>query len=157
MQLFWLIIIILLSIIEAFTINLVSIWFIVSGIITLVISLFTNNIIIQIAVFILLGVMWLGELILMGLTSSFDVFDYYLPPFISTFSSFTQNSKKYYIVKLGATIHETGFLIYYIIYQLPFSILRQAILVISALVSLVIIGVNYYKHKKIDIQEVENI
>ena len=74
--------------------------------------------------FILLGVMWLGELILMGITSSFDVFDYYLPPFISTFSSFTQNSKKYYIVKLGATIHETGFLIYYIIYQLPFSILR---------------------------------
>ena len=51
MQLFWLIIIILLSIIEAFTINLVSIWFIVSGIITLVISLFTNNIIIQIALF----------------------------------------------------------------------------------------------------------
>ena len=67
MQLFWLIIIILLSIIEAFTINLVSIWFIVSGIITLVISLFTNNIIIQIAVFILLGVMWIGELILMGI------------------------------------------------------------------------------------------
>ena len=59
MQLFWLIIIILLSIIEAFTINLVSIWFIVSGIITLVISLFTNNIIIQIAVFILLGVILL--------------------------------------------------------------------------------------------------
>lgn len=59
MQLFWLIIIILLSIIEAFTINLVSIWFIVSGIIALVISLFTNNIIIQIAVFILLGVILL--------------------------------------------------------------------------------------------------
>ena len=59
MQLFWLIIIILLSIIEAFTINLVSIWFIVSGIITLVISLFTNNIIIQIAVIILLGVILL--------------------------------------------------------------------------------------------------
>lgn len=59
MQLFWLIIIISLSIIEAFTINLVSIWFIVSGIIALVISLFTNNIIIQIAVFILLGVILL--------------------------------------------------------------------------------------------------
>ena len=59
MQLFWLIIIILLSIIEAFTINLVSIWFIVSGIIALFISLFTNNIIIQIAVFILLGVILL--------------------------------------------------------------------------------------------------
>ena len=107
--------------------------------------------------FILLGVMWLGEFILMGITRTFNVFDYYLPPFISTFSTFTQNSKKYYIVKIGATIHETGFLIYYIIYQLPFSILRQAILVISALVSLIIIGVNYYKNKKIDIQEVENI
>ena len=106
--------------------------------------------------FILLGVMWLGELILMGITSSFDVFDYYLPPFISTFSSFTQNSKKYYIVKLGAIIHETGFLIYYIIYQLPFSILRQAILVISALVSLIIIGVRYFKYKKVSYVETLN-
>ena len=92
--------------------------------------------------FILLGVMWIGEFILMGITKTFNVFDYYLPPLISTFSTFTQNSKKYYIVKIGATIHETGFLIYYFIYQLPFSILRQAILVLSALISLVVIG-NY--------------
>ena len=92
----------------------------------------------------------------MWLTSSFDVFDYYLPPFISTFSSFTQNSKKFYIVKLGATIHETGFLIYYIIYQLPFSILRQAILVVSALVSLIIIGVRYFKNKKVSYVETLN-
>ena len=75
MQLFWLIIIILLSIIEAFTINLVSIWFIVSGIITLVISLFTNNIIIQIAVFILLGVILLlstKNIVQKYLTSNYD-------------------------------------------------------------------------------------
>ena len=99
--------------------------------------------------FILLGVMWIGEFILMGITRTFNIFDYCLPPLISTFSTFTQNSKKYYIVKIGATIHETGFLIYYIIYQLPFSILRQAILVISALVSLVVIFIKYVKNRKV--------
>ena len=105
---------------------------------------------------ILLGVMWIGEFILMGITRTFNVFDYYLPPLISTFSTFTQNSKKYYIVKIGATIHETGFLIYYIIYQLPFSILRQAILVISALVSLVVIGIRFFRNKKVNYVESTN-
>ena len=100
--------------------------------------------------FILLGVMWIGEFILMGITKTFNVFDYYLPPLISTFSTFTQNSKKYYIVKIGATIHETGFLIYYFIYQLPFSILRQAILVLSALISLVVIGIRCFRNKKVN-------
>ena len=106
--------------------------------------------------FILLGVMWIGEFILMGATKTFNVFDYYLPPLISTFSTFTQNSKKYYIVKIGATIHEAGFLIYYIIYQLPFSILRQAILVISALVSLVIIVIKYIKNRKMNVESINN-
>lgn len=106
--------------------------------------------------FILLGVMWISEFILMGITRTFNVFDYYLPPLISTFSTFTQNSKKYYIVKIGATIHETGFLIYYIIYQLPFSILRQAILVISALVSLVVIGIRCFRNKKVNYVESVN-
>ena len=55
----WLGIIILLGIIEASTINLVSIWFIISGIVTLIISLFTDNLLIQFAVFVVVGVILL--------------------------------------------------------------------------------------------------
>ena len=55
----WLGIIILLGIIEASTVNLVSIWFIISGIVTLIISLFTDNLLIQFAVFVVVGVILL--------------------------------------------------------------------------------------------------
>ena len=39
----WLGIIIFLAIIEASTVNLVSIWFIISGILALIVCLFTDN------------------------------------------------------------------------------------------------------------------
>ena len=58
----WLAIVITLSIVEILTVNLVSVWFVASGIIAMIISLITDNITIQIAVFVLLG------LILMLLT-----------------------------------------------------------------------------------------
>ena len=51
----WLSIAITLAIIEMSTINLVSIWYIISSIIAMLISLFTDNIIIQISVFVLGG------------------------------------------------------------------------------------------------------
>lgn len=92
----------------------------------------------------LLSLMWVSEIIYMACTKSFLVFDNYLPPLIVTMSSFTQNSKNEYIVKIGATLHESGFLIYYIIYQLPFSILRQLILVVSAIIGIIIL---YKKNK----------
>lgn len=55
----WLVIVILLTIIEFATINLVSIWFVVSGIVALIVSLFTNSFIIQFGVFVIGGVILL--------------------------------------------------------------------------------------------------
>ena len=51
----WLTIAIVLSIIEMSTVNLVSIWYIISSIIAMIISLFIDNIGIQVAVFVLGG------------------------------------------------------------------------------------------------------
>jgi len=52
----WLVIVILLAIIEFATVNLVSIWFVCSGVIAMIVSLFTGNFLIQFGVFVLLGV-----------------------------------------------------------------------------------------------------
>ena len=51
----WLSIAITLEIIEMSTINLVSIWYIISSIVAMLISLFTDNIAIQVSVFVLGG------------------------------------------------------------------------------------------------------
>ena len=58
----WLIVAVGLAILEMSTANLVSIWFVISGLIAMITSLFTDNINIQISVFVLIG------LILMILT-----------------------------------------------------------------------------------------
>ena len=55
----WLIIIILLSIIEILTVDLVTIWFIASAIFALIISFFTKNFVIQFSVFVILGIIFL--------------------------------------------------------------------------------------------------
>ena len=55
----WLIIIILLALIEIITINLTTIWFVISGIIALIVSLFIDNYIIQFGIFVILGVILL--------------------------------------------------------------------------------------------------
>ena len=55
----WLIIVLLLSFLEAVTVSVVSIWFIISGIVALILSFFVDNIFIQFAVFVLLGVILL--------------------------------------------------------------------------------------------------
>ena len=47
--------IIVLSIVEASTANLVCIWYIVSAILTLIVSLFIDNTLIEFAIFVLLG------------------------------------------------------------------------------------------------------
>ena len=55
----WLMIVILLSIIEVSTVNLVSVWFIASGIFALFTSLFCDSFLIQFGVFVLLGIVFL--------------------------------------------------------------------------------------------------
>ena len=59
MQYLWLGIVILLVVIELATINLTTIWFVISGIITLILSLFIDNLFIQMLVFVLGGVILL--------------------------------------------------------------------------------------------------
>ena len=52
----WLTVAIFLGIIEAITTNLVSVWFVISAIISMILSLFTDNLIIQIGAFVLIGI-----------------------------------------------------------------------------------------------------
>ena len=55
----WLIIILFLGFIEAITVNLVTIWFVISGIVSLVLSFFIDDFIIQFSVFVILGILLL--------------------------------------------------------------------------------------------------
>ena len=55
----WLSIVVILAILEMSTVNLVSIWYIISGISAMIVSLFTDNIVIQVAIFVLGGTLLL--------------------------------------------------------------------------------------------------
>lgn len=55
----WLCIVIVLTLIEAATVNLVTIWFIASGIVSMILSLFINNYFIQFFNFVVLGIILL--------------------------------------------------------------------------------------------------
>ena len=59
MEYVWLIIIILLSVIEFMTLGLTTIWFIISALISLIISLFFDNILLEMSVFVLGGILLL--------------------------------------------------------------------------------------------------
>lgn len=59
MDLFWIILILFLAIIEVTTVNLVTIWYVASAIVALIISFFTDNFTIQFAVFVILGTIFL--------------------------------------------------------------------------------------------------
>ena len=56
---FWLVMVIFLTIIEITTVNLVGVWFIASSLISLVISLFNDNFFLQFSVFVILGIVFL--------------------------------------------------------------------------------------------------
>lgn len=56
---FWIFIVILLSAIELLTVNLTTIWFICSAIVSLLISFICDNVIVQFSVFALLGIVLL--------------------------------------------------------------------------------------------------
>ncbi len=55
----WLLIIFMLIILEVSTINLVSIWFIASAVVSLIISFFNNSFLLQFGVFVILGLILL--------------------------------------------------------------------------------------------------
>lgn len=56
----WLGIVILLALIEVMTINLTTIWFVISGLLALFLSFVVDNFLIQFAIFVLLGVLLLA-------------------------------------------------------------------------------------------------
>lgn len=56
---FWLSLIIFLGFLEAITVNLVSIWFIISGILALTLSFITDNFLVQFGTFVLGGIILL--------------------------------------------------------------------------------------------------
>ena len=56
MYYFWQLIILFLGTLEAITINLVSIWFVISALCSLILSFFWDNFTIQFAIFVLLGI-----------------------------------------------------------------------------------------------------
>lgn len=53
---FWLTLVIILAIIEALTANLVSIWFVISGLFALITSFIVDEFLIQFAIFVVLGI-----------------------------------------------------------------------------------------------------
>lgn len=52
----WFIIVIILGILEVATTNLVSIWFVISGLLAMISSLYTDNLLIQISIFVVVGI-----------------------------------------------------------------------------------------------------
>ena len=59
MSLFWVIIILVLSIIEVATINLVTIWYVASAIVALITSFFIDSFEIEFSIFVILGTIFL--------------------------------------------------------------------------------------------------
>lgn len=55
----WLIVIILLTLVEVMTINLTTIWFVISGIVSLILSLFIDSFMVEFAVFTIGGILLL--------------------------------------------------------------------------------------------------
>lgn len=55
----WLAIVVCLAILEMVTVSLVSIWFVLSGLLAMITSLFTNNVTIQIAIFVIFGLIFM--------------------------------------------------------------------------------------------------
>ncbi|MFV0249878.1 MAG: NfeD family protein [Bacilli bacterium] len=55
----WLTIIIILSVIEVTTINIVTIWYVISGILVLIASFFIDSFLIQFGIFVILGTLLL--------------------------------------------------------------------------------------------------
>ena len=55
----WLLVVILLTLVEVMTVNLTTIWFVASGIVAIFVSMITDNFIIQLGIFTVLGIVLL--------------------------------------------------------------------------------------------------
>lgn len=59
MQYMWLIISIILGVVEFLTVNLTTIWFVVSALVALFVSFFIDNFLIEMSIFVILGIILL--------------------------------------------------------------------------------------------------
>lgn len=59
MQYMWLIISIILGVVEILTVNLTTIWFVVSALVALFVSFFIDNFLIEMSIFVILGIILL--------------------------------------------------------------------------------------------------
>lgn len=59
MVLEWLAVILICAFLEAITVNLITIWFIASGVVALIVSIFVDSVFIQCSVFVLVGILLL--------------------------------------------------------------------------------------------------
>jgi hypothetical protein len=98
-------------------------------------------------VYSLLGAMIIALAIYLGISKEYGVWQHYLPACLVIMSTFTQNSKNEYIVKIGATLHETGFLVWNIVEKLPFAIFREVILIIACIIGFVLLIVKDSKKR----------
>lgn len=55
----WLGIVIVLAVVEVLTVNLTTIWFVISGLVSLILSFFTDSVLIQFAAFVIVGLILL--------------------------------------------------------------------------------------------------
>jgi len=97
---------------------------------------------------ILLGITWAFEFTYMGITNTLGNWLNYLPPAIITIATFGQNSKNEFVVKGFTIFHSSGFFVYYLINRLPFSILREIVLITACLVGLILLIYNNRKNSK---------
>lgn len=108
--------------------------------------------------FLMLALVWIIDLTMFFITGRQGDWYNYIAPVVLTILSICYNFKNYYILKLGAFFMEFGMLVYYIVYMLPFSIIRQIILVTSLIISVIIMFVKDMKnkHKKIEENNLTN-
>ena len=88
--------------------------------------------------YILIAITWIVETLLyIFIPNSFaNIFNCYIPIVLCTVFALTQNKKSFIVQKIGILINEVGFFIYFLVNNLPFSYLRELILITSILISI---------------------
>lgn len=87
---------------------------------------------------LLLATLWASELTFFAFHPEIGGrWENYLPLLLNTAYTLSAIHHNYYVLKGGAFVHETGYLVFFAVNGLPFSSLRQLILVLSILVSVV--------------------
>ena len=106
---------------------------------------------------IMLSSIWIIDITALIITKRYDNWVNYIAPLSITVLSISYNFKSYYITKIGSFVMEFGMLIIYLVYMLPFSIIRQIILVLSVIISTIIMLIKDIKKKRNKDKELEEV